>query len=74
MVIGAHTSIRPRVESYPHYWTKDDDINLLLKLLTTGRINVENLITGRYSIEDAPLAYHELIENKDKHITILLEY
>ena len=74
MVIGAHTSIRPRVESYPHYWTKDDDINLSLKLLATGRINVENLITGRYSIEEAPLAYHELIENKDKHITILLEY
>jgi len=73
-VIGAHNSVRPRKESFPHYWTLSDDVKLSLRLLARDKIKVDTLITGVFPIDKAESAYQELLKDKGRHITILLKY
>lgn len=43
-LIGAHTSARPDKESYPSYFTHEDDIKTVLRLCGGGRLPLKNLI------------------------------
>ncbi|RLF02700.1 MAG: hypothetical protein DRK00_09695, partial [Thermoprotei archaeon] len=57
MVIGAHNSLRPRVDSCKGWRTAREDWELALKLLSRGRINVGKLISARLSYREAARAY-----------------
>ena len=43
-LVGAHTSARPNYESYPSYFTHEDDIKTVLRLCGGGRLPIKNLI------------------------------
>lgn len=45
----------------------------ILQLIANGTIDPSPLITGKFALKNAELAFKELIENKDKHLKILLE-
>ena len=62
-LIGAHNFIRPKVESYPHHWTHQDDCRAILDLLSAGRIEVAPIISRVVSPEDATAIYSELCDD-----------
>ena len=64
-LIGAHNMVRPKVESYPHHWTHQDDCKVLLDLLAAGRFQVAPIISRVVSPEDAPAVYNELCDNPE---------
>ena len=62
-LIGAHNFVRPKVESYPHHWTHQDDCKAILDLIGAGRIVVEPIVSRIESPENAPEIYDELCDN-----------
>lgn len=62
-LIGAHNFVRPKVESYPHHWTHQDDCRTILSLLAAGRIRVKPVISRVVSPVDAPAIYDQLCDD-----------
>lgn len=62
-LIGAHNFVRPKVESYPHHWTHQDDCKAILSLLSAGRIKVSPIISRVVLPEDAPAVYDQLCDD-----------
>ena len=63
-LIGAHNFVRPKLESYPHHWTHQDDCKALLKLLAAGKFRVAPLISETHRPEDAPEVYARLAKKE----------
>lgn len=62
-LIGAHNFVRPKVESYPHHWTHQDDCNAILDMLETGRVKVAPIVSRVVSPVCAPEVYNELCDD-----------
>lgn len=62
-LIGAHNFIRPKVDSYPHHWTHQDDCKAILDLLAAGRLQVAPVISRVVSPKDAPQIYDQLCDD-----------
>ena len=62
-LIGAHNFVRPKVESYPHHWTHQDDCRAILSLIAAGRIEVAPILSRVASPEDAPAIYNQLCDD-----------
>ncbi len=62
-IIGAHTDVRPEHDSAPGYWTMQDDLKTLLRLLAAGRIQVKPMVHGQVLPEEAPDVYRRLAED-----------
>ena len=62
-LIGAHNFIRPKVDSYPHHWTHQDDCKAILRLLAAGRIQTAPVISRVVSPEAAPEIFKQLCED-----------
>ena len=62
-LIGAHNFVRPKVESYPHHWTHQDDCKAILDLIGAGRIQVAPIISRIASPADAPEIYNQLCDD-----------
>lgn len=65
IILGAHESARPQIDSAPGRWTIKDDHKVCLRYLAAGRILVEPFITHRYPWHQAVDAY-ELLKTWDK--------
>ncbi|MFN3420367.1 MAG: hypothetical protein ACK40X_01400 [Armatimonadota bacterium] len=74
VIIGAHESVRPQLDSSLGFWTAKDDQSLALKLLAAHRIQVAPLITHKFSGTEAPKAYELLIQNDMTAMGILLDW
>ncbi len=64
-LIGAHTIARPEEESYPGYFTHNDDIKAILKLCSSGRLVLENLIQEVHKPEECAKVYDRLMNDKN---------
>lgn len=64
-LVGAHTSVRPNYESYPGYWTYNDEIKAMFKLIAGGRINFKSMVSEIHSPAEAPQVYNRLAFDKD---------
>lgn len=73
-LIGAHTMVRPQVESYPAYWTERDDYRVLLALIAAGRLQVRPIISEIVSPETAPAVYKRLAEEKHPPLGIVFDW
>ena len=62
-LIGAHNFVRPKVESYPHHWTHQDDCKAILDLIASGRIQVEPIVSRVVSPEDCTEIYNQLCDD-----------
>jgi len=74
MIIGAHTNARPKLESYPHYWTERDDCIAIMNFMAHGRMDMSRVISEIHSPEDAPEVYRRLAENKDFPVGVLFDW
>lgn len=62
-LIGAHNFVRPKVESYPHHWTHQDDCKAILELIAAGRIQVAPIVSRAVSPKDASEIYNQLCDD-----------
>ncbi|MDW8029892.1 MAG: zinc-binding alcohol dehydrogenase [Armatimonadota bacterium] len=74
VIIGAHESVRPKVDSLRGFWTAKEDQTLALRLLAARRIHVLPLITHKFSGMEAPKAYDLLVQGDMSSIGILLDW
>jgi len=73
-LIGAHTMVRPQVDSYPGYWTARDDYRTLLAFLAAGRLQVRPIISEIVSPEQAPAIYTRLAEDPHPPLGIVFDW
>lgn len=73
-LIGAHTFVRPERDSYPGYWTFNDDHRVLLDLIAAGRIQVEPVISQIVSPINAPEVYGHLAENPLAQLGVVFDW
>ena len=73
-LIGAHTFVRPQVESRPGYWTVQDDYRALLAFLAAGRFQVKPIISEVVSPADAPFIYSRLAEDPRPPLGIVFDW
>ena len=62
-LLGAHNSVRPKEESYPHHWTHQDDCKAILKLLEAGRVQIKPIISRVVKPDQAPDIYTRLVND-----------
>ena len=62
-LVGAHTRARPNEESYPHYFTHNDDIACVLALCDKGRMTIKDLVTETHSPEECFEVYSRLVSD-----------
>jgi threonine dehydrogenase-like Zn-dependent dehydrogenase len=74
VLIGAHASTIPGVDSYPGHWTWKANVRTALHLIANGRLNVGALITHRLPAEDAPMIYGQIAEWKPNVLGAILEW
>ena len=73
-IIGAHTMARPHFESYPHYWTWQDDQRAVFDLLASGRISFDKVINEIVSPRDTAKVYDRLANDKDFPIGVVFDW
>ena len=59
-LVGAHTNARPKIESYPGMWTRQDDTRALLQLCATGRVEFASMVAEIHPADEAPATYARL--------------
>lgn len=73
-LIGAHTFVRPKMDSYPGYWTTGDDYRALLALIAAGRLQVKPIISEIVSPREAPAIYARLADEKHPPLGIVFDW
>ena len=63
-LIGAHTHARPENESYPGWWSEQDDMKTLCRLTKYGRLSLASFVEETNSPEAAPEVFHRLATEK----------
>lgn len=73
-LIGAHTFVRPKVDSYPGYWTAQDDWRAMLAFIAARKLRVRPIISEIVSPECAPAVYQRLAEEKHPPLGIVFDW
>ncbi len=73
-LIGCHTFTRPLSDSRPGAWTEFDDYRTFFKLVKTGRLQVEPIITRIVSPRDTEKIYTEIGSAKNPPFGILFDW
>lgn len=73
-LIGAHTFVRPKVDSYHGYWTAQDDYRTLLALIAAKKLKVRPVISEVVSPACAPEIYKRLAEEKNPPLGIVFDW
>jgi len=73
-LIGAHTFVRPKVDSYPGYWTTQDDYRTLLAFIGAGKLQVKPIISEVVSPQSAHAVYKRLAEEKHPPLGIVFDW
>jgi predicted dehydrogenase/threonine dehydrogenase-like Zn-dependent dehydrogenase len=55
-------------------WTESRNLEEFIRLLATDRVNVAQLITHRYPIQDALAAYEMILKGREHYLGVLLTY
>ncbi len=73
-LVGAHTSARPNVESYPSYYTHEDDIKAILRLCGGGRILLKNLLKETHCPQECQEVFMRLATDKNSPIGVQFDW
>lgn len=73
-LIGAHTFVRPQVDSRPGYWTVKDDYRTLLALLSAGKLKLRPVVSEIVSPEAAPAVYKRLAEDPQPPLGVVFDW
>ena len=64
-LIGAHTMARPEGYSYPHYFSHNDDIKVVLNLCAGKRLVLKDMIAETHSPTECTEVYNRLVEDRN---------
>lgn len=73
-LMGAHTFVRPKVDSYPGYWTEQDDYRTLLAFLAASKLKAKPIISEIISPACAPELYKRLVDLKNPPLGIVFDW
>lgn len=73
-LIGAHNMVRPKADSYPHFWTNEADVKALVKLTAAGRINIAALIGETASPADCTDVYDRLCNDPHFPLGVVFDW
>ena len=73
-LVGAHTSARPEVESYPSYFTHEDDIKTVLNLCGGKRLSISNLIKEMVLPKDCQAVFDRLAKDRNFPIGVQFDW
>ena len=73
-IIGAHNMVRPQHDSYQGYWTNEDDVLTIIKLLSGNRINVKPIVNEIHSPADCEEVYHRLCTDVNFPIGVIFDW
>ena len=73
-IIGAHNFVRPSVDSYPGYWTRQDDYLVLLDLIASGRLQVRPIVSEVVSPAQAAPIYARLAADPQAPLGIVFDW
>lgn len=73
-IIGAHTFVRPDHDSYPGYWTREDEYRTILRLFSAGKLKVAPIISEVVAPQRAPEVYKRLVENDHAPLGIVFDW
>lgn len=62
---------------YPHAyvrWTENRNMEEFLRLVATGAVRVDGLVSHRYPLAEAPQAYQSIMDRSVRTLAVLLEY
>ena len=55
-------------------WTENRNMEEFLRLISTGNIRVEPLVTHKFGLDDAPKAYETILDPEGASLAVLLQY
>lgn len=73
-ILGAHISDMPDKDASPQRWSYEQEGNLFLELLHTGRLKVGDLITWRARPDECNTVYEVLAEGGRDHVGITFNW
>nr|MDJ0669037.1 hypothetical protein [Desulfobacterales bacterium] len=73
-IIGAHADVRPSHDRSANYWTWQEDGDLVLELMASGRLQVEPMISEIFPWKQAARAYRLLQQNALPSLGLLLDW
>ena len=73
-VIGAHNMARPLVERRPGVWTMKEDMALLLRFLSAGRLQVKPLLSRIADPSEAPGIYDSIFARDFNHLGFVFDW
>lgn len=73
-LIGAHTAARPELESRPGCWTHYDDCKAALKMLSSGMLNIKDMINEVNPYTEAEAVFHRLATDKNFPIGVAFSW
>jgi 2-desacetyl-2-hydroxyethyl bacteriochlorophyllide A dehydrogenase len=73
-LIGAHNFVRPKCDSYPGYWTREDDYRVLLDLMRYRKLNVKSIISEIVSPTQAPKVYQRLADDPQAPLGVVFDW
>lgn len=73
-VLGVHASIAPEVRTPRDRWTIAAMTELFFLLLRTGRMDVDGLVSHRFSPDEAPVVYERLQTHRADYLGVLFDW
>jgi len=73
-ILGAHISDMPDKDASPQRWTYEQEGNLFLELLHTGRLKVADLISWRARPDECNAVYEVLAEGGRNHVGVTFNW
>ena len=73
-LVGAHTAARPQNESYPNYFTQDDDVKVLLNLIAGKRLALSDIMSETHSPLDCQDVYTRLVSEKNFPVGVQFDW
>lgn len=73
-VIGAHTLARPELESHAGWFTHRDDIKAVLRLCSSGRLTLSDLVSETHSPENCKEVYERLVFDKSFPVALQFDW
>ena len=73
-ILGVHASVAPKVATPRDRWTIAAMTTLFFQFLRTGRMDVDRLISHRFSPIDAPEVYAALQRDRSPYLGVLFDW
>lgn len=73
-LVGAHTNARPLVDNYPHYFTQNEEIRVVLDLIKGKRISLKNVVTETRKPNECTEIYDRLVNDKNFPIGLQFDW